>query len=73
MTGPSMYVAVVVGSVRLREAGAAANKAQQQGCRHDEDASHDVILLRDHASPSQGMLQSGSIQTRDKDSSVSHE
>lgn len=53
------------GSVRRREAGAAADKAQQQGDRHDKDASHDIVLLRDHASPSQGALQSGNTQTQD--------
>ena len=65
LTGPSVSVAVVDGSVRLCEAIAAADKAQKQGCRHDEDAGHDVVLLRDHANPSQEALQSGNTQTQD--------
>ncbi len=66
MSGPSVSVAVVGGeSVRLREATAAAEKAQQQGSRRDEDTGHDIVLLRDHASPSQGVLQGGNTQTQD--------
>lgn len=56
------------GSIGLREASATADNPQQQGCRHNEHAGHDVVLLRGHSSPSQEVFQGGNTQAQDGNS-----